>query len=165
MCFQGKACGVQDTWGYTSVFKQLGFVSGSALIQSSIHSFIQQANDVWQNFFFPPFLDSQAAQQNESLSFGTQILQSGRAGGASVWGTVGSRMWAREFEEAVCRQPLSNHWTSCSPGQGSGDVQGSEEWVSFPCRPVSSGLLPWPVSPCLRPAALRGWREQRRRLC
>lgn len=33
ICFQEKACGVQDTWKYTDVFKQHDFFSGSALIQ------------------------------------------------------------------------------------------------------------------------------------
>lgn len=90
MCLQGKACGVQDTWGYTSVFKQLGFVSGSALIQSSIHSFIQQANDVWQNFFFPPLSGFPGSTAKRIVELWDADSPEWEGRGASVWGTVGS---------------------------------------------------------------------------
>lgn len=73
-------------------------------------------------FFFP--LNSQAAQQNESLSFGTQILQSGRGTERQcLLCNQQPECRLRELVNTDCSHPLSNHWTSYSRWQGGGDLK------------------------------------------
>lgn len=120
-----------------------------------------------RNFFF---LNSQGVQQNESLSFGTQILQSGRGKESQcLLYNQQPEYRLKELVKTAYGHPLSNNWTSYSPWQGGRDLKSSKESASFPSHPLNSGLLHWPQSlPLALPLAVPCCfvpKEQRRKTC
>ena len=88
------------------------------------------------------FLNSQAIQQNESLSFETQILQSGRMGKASVCYTIDSQNvgWQSQWTQSVTIHEASLDFIQF--WQGDRDLAVSEGLVLLPCCP--DNLLHWP---------------------
>ena len=96
-------------------------------------------------FFF--FLNSQAAQQNESLSFETQILQSGRGMQSQclLYNKQGECR-LRELVKIACYPSIKQPLDFIQSRAGSWRFKGSKKLVSFPCHPVSSGQLHWPLS-------------------
>lgn len=157
---------VSRTLGNTQMC--LNNLVSSQVLPKFNHPFILSFNKqmMFGRFFFF-FSEFQAAQQNESLSFGTPVLQSGRGRGkASVCCTNEQpECGLREFEKAACSYPFSTNWTSCSPWQGSGDFKGSKRLVSFPCHPVSSGWLHQPQSLPLALTCHPTLRGQRKGMC